>query len=159
MPCFALPSAPIAGLWRPREKAGVLNLYTLLREEGQEHDPALRSLLGRVLVSPNFLYRIEQPAAGVDPQPVSSWELASRLSYFLWSSMPDGELFRLAAAGSLRDPQVLARQAGRMLKHERIRALALGVRRPVAGIPGIRPGPGQERAPVSDFCPPACRYV
>lgn len=108
-----------------REKAGVLNLYTSLREEGQAHDPALRSLLGRVLVSPNFLYRIEQPAAGVDPQPVSSWELASRLSYFLWSSMPDGELFRLASSGSLRDPEVLAGQAGRMLEHGRVRALAL----------------------------------
>ena len=108
-----------------REKAGVLNLYISLREEGQEHDSALRSLLGRVLVSPNFLYRIEQPAAGVDPQPVSSWELASRLSYFLWSSMPDGELFRLAASGSLRDPEVLAGQAGRMLEHARTRALAL----------------------------------
>lgn len=107
------------------EKAGVLNLYISLREEGQEHDSALRSLLGRVLVSPNFLYRIEQPAAGVDPQPVSSWELASRLSYFLWSSMPDGELFRLAATGSLRDPEVLAGQAGRMLEHARVRALAL----------------------------------
>ena len=108
-----------------REKAGVLSLYISLRDEGQVHDSALRSLLGRVLVSPNFLYRIDQPAAGVDPQPVSSWELASRLSYFLWSSMPDGELFRLAAAGSLRDPEVLAGQAGRMLKHARIRALAL----------------------------------
>lgn len=108
-----------------REKARLLNLYTRLRDEGQEHDPALRSLLGRVLVSPNFLYRIEQPAAGLDPQPVSSWELASRLSYFLWSSMPDGELFRLAASGSLRDPEVLAGQAGRMLEHASIRALAL----------------------------------
>ena len=108
-----------------REKAGVLNLYTSLREEGQEHDSALRSLLGRVLVSPNFLYRIEQPAAGVDPQPVSSWELASRLSYFLWSSMPDGELFRLAGRGSLRDPELLSGQAGRMLKHARTRALAV----------------------------------
>ncbi len=108
-----------------REKARLLNLYTRLRDEGQEHDPALRSLLGRVLVSPNFLYRIEQPAAGVAPQPVSSWELASRLSYFLWSSMPDGELFRLAASGSLPDPEVLAGQVGRMLKHARTRALAV----------------------------------
>ena len=108
-----------------REKAGVLNLYISLRDEGQEHDSALRSLLGRVLVSPNFLYRIEQPAAGVDPQPVSSWELASRLSYFLWSSMPDGELSRLAGTGSLRDPEVLVGQAGRMLRHARTRALAV----------------------------------
>lgn len=108
-----------------REKAGVLNLYISLRDEGQEHDSALRSLLGRVLVSPNFLYRIEQPAAGVEPQPVSSWELASRLSYFLWSSMPDGELSRLAGTGSLRDPEVLVGQAGRMLRHARTRALAV----------------------------------
>ena len=108
-----------------REKAGVLNLYISLRDEGQEHDSALRSLLGRVLVSPNFLYRIEQPAAGVEPQPVSSWELASRLSYFLWSSMPDGELSRLADTGSLRDPEVLVGQAGRMLRHGRTRALAV----------------------------------
>ena len=109
-----------------REKAGVLNLYTALRDEGQEHDPALRGLLGRVLVSPNFLYRVEQPAAGVDPQPVSSWELASRLSYFLWSSMPDGELFRLAATRLPEGPGGAGpARPGECSKHARIRALAL----------------------------------
>ena len=108
-----------------REKVDLLNLYRSLRSGGEEHDPALRSLLARVLVSPNFLYRIEQPPAGVKPQPVSSWELASRLSYFLWSSMPDVELFRLAATGAIRDPEVLVRQVGRMLKHDRARALAV----------------------------------
>ena len=85
----------------------------------------MRSLLARVLVSPNFLYRIEQPPAGVKPQPVSGWELAGRLSYFLWSSTPDDELFRLAATGSIRDPEVLVRQAGRMLGDDRTRALAV----------------------------------
>ena len=108
-----------------REKVDLLNLYRSLRTGGQEHDPALRSLLARVLVSPNFLYRIEQPPAGVKPRPVSSWELAGRLSYFLWSSMPDDELFRLAATGSIRDPEVLVRQAGRMLRDSRTRALAV----------------------------------
>lgn len=108
-----------------REKAGLLDLYASLRDEGQEHDPALRGLLARVLVSPNFLYRIEQPAEGVEPQPVSAWELAGRLSYFLWSSMPDGELFRLAANGSIREPKVLVGQVGRMLQQDRTRALAV----------------------------------
>ena len=108
-----------------KEKAGILDLYVSLRDEGQEHEAALRSLLARVLVSPTFLYRIEQPAAGVELQPVSAWELASRLSYFLWSSMPDGELFRLAANGSIREPKVLVGQAGRMLKQDRARALAV----------------------------------
>ena len=108
-----------------REKVGLLNLYRSLRDGGEEHDPALRSLLARVLVSPNFLYRIEQPPAGVKPRPVSSWELASRLSYFLWSSMPGEELFRLAATGAIRDPEVLVRQAGSMLRDDRTRALAV----------------------------------
>ncbi len=107
------------------EKVDLLNLYRSLRAQGQEHDPALRRVVARVLVSPNFLYRIEQPAAGLKPQPVSSWELASRLSYFLWSSMPDAELFRVAATGSIREPDVLVEQARRMLQHARTRTLAV----------------------------------
>ena len=107
------------------EKVGLLNLYRSLRTQGQEHDPALRGVLARVLVSPNFLYRIEQPPAGLKPQPVSSWELASRLSYFLWSSMPDAELFQVAATGSIREPEVLVEQARRMLKQAHTRTLAV----------------------------------
>jgi len=74
--------------------------------------------LQAVLVSPNFLYRIEQdrPApAGQSSAPVTEYELASRLSYFLWSSMPDAELLRAAAQGSLRRPAVLTAQVKRML--------------------------------------------
>jgi hypothetical protein len=56
--------------------------------------------------------------------PVNDWELATRLSYFLWSSMPDEELRRLAAEGKLRNPDVLAAQARRMLKDEKIRRFA-----------------------------------
>src|SRR5690606_31350455 len=63
-----------------------------------------RLMLARVLTSPAFLYRIETPAARTGP--VNDWELATRLSYFLWSSLPDEELRAEAAAGRLRDPDV-----------------------------------------------------
>jgi Protein of unknown function (DUF1592)/Protein of unknown function (DUF1588)/Protein of unknown function (DUF1585) len=75
-------------------------------------------------VSPDFLYRVERPGPGNEAQPVSDWELASRLSYFLWASMPDDELTRLAAAGRLKDPDVLAAQARRMVRDEKARGLA-----------------------------------
>ena len=61
-------------------------------------------MLARVLVSPAFLYRLEKPPPGAKAAPVSDWELASRLSYFLWSSLPDDELRELAAAGRLQRP-------------------------------------------------------
>src|SRR5581483_3362264 len=63
--------------------------------------------------------------AGKNPGPVNDWELATRLSYFLWASMPDEELRKLAAAGQLREPKVLAAQVQRMLKDDRLRALAI----------------------------------
>jgi hypothetical protein len=90
------------------------------REQVQSFPPRL--MLVRVLTSPAFLYRSETP--GSKTGPVSDRELATRLSYFLWSSMPDEELFRLAEAGKLRDPDVLAAQARRMLKDPKIRRLS-----------------------------------
>jgi hypothetical protein len=81
-----------------------------------------RLMLVRILTSPAFLYRSETPAAQTGP--VNDWELASRLSYFLWSSQPDDELRSVAASGKLRDPEVLATQARRMLKDDRVRRLA-----------------------------------
>lgn len=81
-----------------------------------------RLMLVRILTSPAFLYRSETPATLTGP--VNDWELASRLSYFLWSSQPDDELRSVAASGRLRDPEVLAAQARRMLKDDRVRRLA-----------------------------------
>ena len=77
-----------------------------------------------MLVSPAFLYRLEKPAPGAKAAPVDDWELASRLSYFLWSSMPDEELRAVAASGKLRQSAVLAAQARRMCRDPRIRRLA-----------------------------------
>ena len=107
------------------ERQELLGLYATLRKKAASHDDAFRNVLGRVFVSSSFLLHVEQPSPGVKPQPVNDWELASRLSYFLWSSSPDKELRELAAAGRLREPGVLAEQTSRMLRDDRIRALAV----------------------------------
>src|SRR5581483_3459838 len=108
-----------------REKADLQSLYDKLRKNGLPHDEAFRGVLTRVLTSPAFLFRIEKAPPGIKPAPVDDWELATRLSYFLWSSLPDDELRRLAAAGKLREPNMLEAQARRMLQDPRLRALAI----------------------------------
>ena len=99
-------------------------LYQKMREQELPHALALRMLLARVLVAPEFLYRGEKSAPGVKANPVDDWELATRLSYFLWASTPDEELNSLAASGKLHQPDVLVAQAHRMMKDEKILRLA-----------------------------------
>lgn len=106
------------------EQNELRELYGRLRAEELAHDQAIRLALARVLVSPSFLYRTQKPGPGAVPAPVSDWELATRLSYFLWSSAPDAELRAMAAAGMLGDPDVSVAQARRMLRDERVRRLA-----------------------------------
>jgi hypothetical protein len=110
---------------RDGEKAELDRLYAALRKKDIAHEEAFRTVLARVLVAPSFLFHLEQAPAGKEPRPVNDAELAARLSYFLWSSLPDEELRQTAVAGSLHDPQVLARQTQRMLKDDRVRALAI----------------------------------
>lgn len=105
------------------EKDRLRGLYRRLRDEEMDHEEAFRLTLARMLVSAPFLYRLEEAPAGPGG-PVSDWELANRLSYFLWSSLPDEELRSLAAAGRLRDPEVLSQQARRLLRDPRVRRLA-----------------------------------
>ena len=76
-------------------------------------------------MSPDFLYRLDLLNTDKDVAPLSDYALASRLSYFLWSSLPDDELLARAAAGDLRKPGVIAAQARRMVKDPRARALAV----------------------------------
>jgi hypothetical protein len=106
------------------EKQEVRGLYLKLRAQAVPHNDAIRLTLARVLVSPAFLYRLENAPGGAKQTPVSPWELASRLSYFLWSSMPDKELLEVAANGSLGNDEVLLARARRMLADERSRRLA-----------------------------------
>ncbi len=108
-----------------RERSGLRHVYQAIRDQGAGHEEAFRGALLRIFVSPAFLYRIEHAPPGVAPAPVDDWELATRLSYFLWSSAPDQPLRDLAAAGRLHQPDVLAAQARRMLDDGRVRSLAI----------------------------------
>jgi len=95
--------------------------------EGAILEEAVRLGLAVLLSSPNFIYRIEfgeDAKEGEDAAPITDWELATRLSYFLWSTTPDEELRRLAARGTLSDPEVLAEQTNRLLASPRSIALA-----------------------------------
>jgi hypothetical protein len=107
-----------------KEKTELTGLYAALRKKEMTHDEAFRTVLARVLISPSFLFRVERAASGKEAQPVSDWEMAARLSYFLWSTLPDAELRRAAAEGRLRDPKELSAQTARMLKDPKVRGLA-----------------------------------
>jgi cytochrome c551/c552 len=108
-----------------------LALYREARAEGGPGNPGnidagIEMALSAVLVSPEFLFRVEHDPPGVAPNTVyriSDLELASRLSFFLWSSVPDDELLDVAAAGKLHEPAVLERQARRMLTDARSETL------------------------------------
>lgn len=122
------------------EQSRLRSFYAELRRAedadggGLGHADAVRAVLSRILVSPAFLYRVEPPGNvageavaenGATPLvPLADWELASRLSYLLWSSVPDAELRAAAEAGRLREPEELARQARRMLRHPKARRFA-----------------------------------
>jgi mono/diheme cytochrome c family protein len=106
------------------ERTGLRGFYDTARTVHKlDHDGALRALLARILVSPAFLYRVESTARGPE-RALDSWELASRMSFFLWSSIPDEELRRAAAAGELESPAMLARQVRRMTADPKARRLA-----------------------------------
>ena len=103
---------------RPLEQEELASLMTYFdhrRSKGDSTKAAVREVLQVILVSPNFLIRAESAAVPAKKVSVSDWELASRLSYFLWASMPDDELFELASSGRLHEPTVLAQQVERML--------------------------------------------
>jgi Protein of unknown function (DUF1592)/Protein of unknown function (DUF1588)/Protein of unknown function (DUF1587)/Protein of unknown function (DUF1585)/Protein of unknown function (DUF1595) len=128
------------------ERTELLAYYHQDRTQNQlSHEEALRNAITGVLMEPDFLYRLDmtdaQTAAARSPrigshavvlktstavpsEPLSSYALASRLSYFLWASMPDEELLRHAAANDLQKPAVLLAQARRMMKDARVRGLA-----------------------------------
>ncbi len=120
------------------ERDDILAYYRDLREKkGLTHEEAMRASIAGILTSPDFLYRVDMVTLNLGASaksarqhapngyhPLSGYSLASRLSYFLWSSMPDEELLSLAGAGDLSKPSVLAAQVRRMLKDGRARALS-----------------------------------
>ena len=112
----------------PAERDKILSFYKSLREKGGlTHEEAIRDSIVSILMSPNFSYVMPSriPRSTAATEPLSPYELASRLSYFLWSSMPDAELLAHAADGDLSKPAVLLSQAHRMLKDDRARSIAV----------------------------------
>jgi hypothetical protein len=108
----------------PQEEPRLRTLYDTLRKKEVAHEDAIRALLAHVLVSADFLYKIEATGPGTEAKPVSGYELATRLSYFIWSSMPDAELLAAAESGRLHEPEVLKSQVRRMLAAPASRRLA-----------------------------------
>ncbi len=110
------------------EVASLVRFVDLAKKDGQSVEQGLQLAIEAMLVSPHFLFRIERDAAPTDPtriHRISDVELASRLSYFLWSSMPDEELLQLAETNRLHVPEVLDAQVARLLKDSRSSALAV----------------------------------
>jgi hypothetical protein len=95
-----------------------MSYVSLVKNQGDSLNEGIATALQAILVSPNFLFRIEHGSPAI-----SDYELASRLSYFLWSSTPDAELLRLAGARQLKLPAVLDAQVRRMLKDVKSQAL------------------------------------
>jgi len=119
------------------ESDDLLGYYRELRTAKElSHDDAVRETVVSVLMAPDFLYRLDLQDSGLTSsrpakaagrvvgRPLSSLDLASRLSYFLWSSNPDDELLKRAAAGDLQRPEVLLAQTRRMLMDPRVRGMA-----------------------------------
>jgi hypothetical protein len=124
--------------WRrpltPAERDNLTAYYKMLRAKSQlSHEDAVRDTIVSILMAPDFLYRFDlggaklasaRPGRDFAAQPLSGNSLASRLSYFLWSSMPDAELLARAQAGELNNPKVLLAETRRMLKDDRVKGLA-----------------------------------
>jgi hypothetical protein len=104
----------------------LLSFYQQEKTRTENFDTGIEMALRRILADPEFVFRFEPPPAAVPPgQPyrISDTELASRLSFFLWSSIPDDELLNLAIQNKLHEPAVLAQQTRRMLADQRARSL------------------------------------
>ena len=103
---------------------GLRALYHKLRSDGLGHEQAFRLMLARLFAAPAFLYRAETAPEDVAQGPVTGWDQATRLSYFLWSSMPDPALAEAATRGRLANPEELALQARRLLGNSKVSRLA-----------------------------------
>jgi len=111
---------------QPDEVSRLMRLYDMADKKNERFEVGVRLMLKAVLVSPHFLFRIEQdraPRGSEEAYRVSDTELATRLSYFLWSSMPDEQLMELAAQKKLSDATVLEQQVRRMLADPKAKAL------------------------------------
>ena len=121
------------------------NLIQLAVKSGDSFEQGVKLAGTAILVSPHFLFRYEsEPTQGKPYRELNDFELATRLSYFLWSSMPDPELFGLAAGNALRKPDVLQRQVARMLQDPKSQAFIrnfFGQWLTLRDLPSVSPDP------------------
>ncbi len=107
---------------KPSEKEKLLKLFSSVYQNNESYsnperfNKSVGEVFKAVLIAPSFLYKMEEEPELEVPVPLNDFELATRLSYFLWASMPDDELFELAAEGRLQDDKVLSHQVSRMLE-------------------------------------------
>jgi hypothetical protein len=107
-----------------REVDRLSGLAAAARDRGQTFEQSIQLAMQAILISPNFIFRVEaDPNEGQTERQLNDYELASRLSYFLWSTMPDAALYRDAWGGKLSDGDTLRRHVQRLLKDKRARAL------------------------------------
>jgi hypothetical protein len=123
----------------------LLALYDRTRSSGVPYESALKTAYKAILVSPHFLFRVEIDPPGKAPARISDHELAVRLSYFLWSSMPDEALFRVAEQGQLGNPEVLEQEVRRMLRDPKASALAESFAGQWFGVRNLTTGPQPDR--------------
>src|SRR6185312_9686253 len=115
------------GFETPADIATLMKFYVLGRQ-GSTFDAGIETLVQRLLADPKFVFRVESAPQGLPagtPYRVSDLDLASRLSFFLWSSIPDDELLRVAQRGELHRDSELRRQIRRMLADPRASALTM----------------------------------
>lgn len=106
------------------ERQELTGYYRLLRSDHElTHEQAIQDLLVSVLMSPHFCFRLDLAGSSAGPRPLTDIELASRLSYFLWSSLPDRRLLELARTNKLSQPETLQREVRRLLSDDRVQGL------------------------------------
>tara|TARA_R110002072_G_scaffold13481_1_gene56776 strand:+ start:249527 stop:252907 length:3381 start_codon:yes stop_codon:yes gene_type:complete len=117
-----------ARAWRrplaSNDRDSLMSLYKSLRDQGQGVENSVRGVFTAILLSPDFFYRYTDSHPGIKVSQLSDRTIASRLSYFLWSSLPDDELLALSNDGRLRSEATLVAQTRRMLKDDRVKAIA-----------------------------------
>ncbi len=99
----------------PQDVTRALEHFQTTRQNGRTFQASIKNVIQAILISPKFLLRVENSDSTSSPFPIDDWALASRLSYFLWASMPDNELLSLAASGDLGKPEILLQQVDRMI--------------------------------------------
>ena len=132
----------------PADLENLLSFYQSARNK-KNFDAGIENALRLILTNPKFLFRTETDPAGAAPgsmHPVSDLELASRLSFFLWSTIPDDQLITIASQGKLKDPAILEQQVKRMLADDRSEALVknfAGQWLLLRNLPNVQPDPNE----------------